>query len=164
MNVKLAIATGAAVLGAAGGLYKQETSHDGVKPLSLVQQGLDDVRGFQDHMPVFEGAPEEVEQKVNAALHVAMRQCLAGGRMDAPGYLAKKAEWPISVQLQVRACCAKVVDRDDVYRFQFAIGERTFDTREGQVFFQKDIRCSSAAIVRPQKEESIDTSKNESEK
>lgn len=152
MNFKLAIATGAAIVGAAGSLYHQESDHDGVKPLSLVQQGLDDVRGFQDHMPVFEGAPAEVEERVNTALAVAMRQCLKGGAIDVPAYLDKKAEWPVAVQLQVRACCAKIANRDDVH-FQFGIGERTFDTKEGEVFFQKAISCSSPVVVRPQKDE-----------
>lgn len=164
MNLKLAIAAGAAIVGAAGGLYHQESGHNGVKPLSLVQRGLDDVRGFQDRMPVFEGAPAEVEEKVNMALAAAMRQCLANGRINSAEYLGRKAEWPVGVQLQVRACCAKIADRDDVH-FQFGIGERTFDTKEGQVFFQKAISCSSPIVARSQKDEPTHaSSKTEGEK
>ncbi len=160
MNVKLAIATVATIVGAAGGIYHKESSRDGAGPLNIAQQGLDDVRGFQDHMPVLRGVSEDVTRKVNTALNIAMTQCLTTGRVDADEYLAKKAEWPIDTQLQVRACCAKIANRDDIH-FQFGIGERTFDTREGQVFFQKDIQCSSPVVVRLQKEAPVNTSNSE---
>ncbi len=146
-TLALAMASGAMAFGTThgknGGIQNPAVEASSISPSApnIIQQTLDEVRGFQDTMPVVTDVSEEMASKVQKLLKHTMNQCLSRNeKVDQKAYRAEKATWPKDIQQRVYACCRIDTLEEGPY-FQIEVDDKGFKTFDGMMFFQQELTC-----------------------
>ena len=146
-TLALAMASGAMAFGTThgknSGIQNTAVEASSISPSTpnIVQQTLDEVRGFQDTMPVLKNVSGEMASRVQKLLKRTMSQCLSKTeKVDQKAYRAEKATWPKDIQQRVYVCCEIVDLQKDPY-FQIEIDNVGFKTTDGVMFFQQELIC-----------------------